>query len=74
MKKAPYLLLCNNMFTKYFDTIILAHQVPVVQNLIKLLAKVMLNFLSWNMANTLFFVEKNVSSFCIIWKYLSNNS
>ena len=37
-----------------------------VKNFTKLLAKVTLKFLSWNMTNTpTFFVEKNVSSFCI---------
>ena len=39
---------------------------PAVQNLTKLLAKVMLKFLAWNKANRLtFFCWKNVSSFCI---------
>ena len=41
-------------------------QGPFVQNLTKLLTNVMLKFLSWNMANTsMFFAEKNMSSFCI---------
>ena len=40
-------------------------QGPVVQNLPKLLANLMLKYLSWNMANRLiFFVGKIVSSFC----------
>ena len=55
---------------------------PVVQNLTKLLAKMMLKFLSWNMANTLiFFAEKMWVAFTFlqqkyqcIWKYLSYNS
>ena len=42
---------------------------PIVQNLMKLSANVMLKFLSWNMANTFFWYsllkkKKNVSSFC----------
>ena len=39
---------------------------PVVQNLMKFLANLMLKFLSGNMANTvIFFAEKNVSSFLL---------
>ena len=39
---------------------------PTCSNLMKLLANVMLKYLSWNMANTLIiFAEKNVSSLCI---------
>ena len=40
---------------------------PVVQNLRKLLANMVLKFLSWNMANTVivFAEKKNVSNFCI---------
>ena len=60
-------------------------QGPIVQNLTKLLATVSLQFLSWNMANTLiFFAEKMwviaKASYCFcsknnqcIWKYLSYN-
>ena len=39
-------------------------QVPIVQNLTKLLANVMLKFLSWNMAKTIdIFCWKNVNGF-----------
>ena len=77
-------------FLKSWNTLfsVQRKQGPVVQNLMKLLANVMLKFLSWNMANTLiFFAEKKWVVFAVqklltflqqkyqyIWKYLSYNS
>ena len=53
----------NTIPLVYFKAMI---QGQVVQNFKTLLANVTFKFLFWNMANTLiFFVEKNVSSFCI---------
>ena len=49
-------------------TVKIIYQGPVVHYITKLLANVTLKYQSLNMANTctlIFFVEKNVSSFCI---------